>query len=163
MGGNDTLKGQAGNDTVKGGGGDDTLYGNAGDDILYGGGGNDTIIGGGGNDRINGNAGADTLKGNAGADVFEFDNSAFRGVDTVADFKKGQGDKLDLSKILSQYDPVDDALSDFVQITQVGRNSEVFVDRNGGGNNFTKIAVLLNASGLTNEDQLENQGTLITH
>ncbi len=163
-GSHDTLKGGGGNDTILGQTGNDTLLGQAGNDTLKGGGGDDVLKGNGGNDKLIGQAGADQLYGGAGADTFVFDTSNLRnnGKDTVMDFKRGQGDKLDISSILQGYDSNDDVITDFVSINQAGRNSEIFINRDGNGNDFVKIATLLNVSGLSNEQALENQGILIT-
>jgi Ca2+-binding RTX toxin-like protein len=185
LGGNDTLKGGYGNDTLFGGTGDDWLVGEAGDDIIFGGTGNDVIKGGGvvntgndwlyggdgddlfyggeGNDYIAGGNGVDTLIGNTGADVFAFDHiTAFNGNDTIEDFSLSEGDKIDIADVLEGYDPLTDAITDFVQITDNGTNSFLAVDVNGGGDSFVQIATLLNVTGLTDEEFLENNGNLVT-
>ncbi len=61
--------------------------------------GNDTITGGTANDQIYGGRGNDTLTGGAGADTFYYlyDNA---GSDTIRDFSKSQGDKIDISNLL---------------------------------------------------------------
>lgn len=96
--GNDTIKGGAGDDLVTGGSGNDSLKGDAGDDYVAGDDGNDTLDGGAGNDLLFGGAGTDTFKGSAGADTFAFDVNDSTliqaSMDTVSDFKIGQGDKL---------------------------------------------------------------------
>ena len=76
-------------------------FGN-GDDELHGGWGNDVLSGGGGDDLIHGNRGADTLTGGLGADTFVFDSKQemLRSFgDTITDFNRYQGDKIDLSRI----------------------------------------------------------------
>lgn len=122
-GGNDTLQGGAGHDTLNGGAGADKLYGGAGNDTLNGGGGHDlleggagqdTLRGGAGNDTLYGGAGADSLYGGAGADTFIFKSVSDSpatvtpatpatpvtiGYDTIHDFNRGQGDKIDLGAI----------------------------------------------------------------
>ena len=95
--GNDQLNGGDGNDTIGGGEGNDNLFGANGNDDLDGGGGNDVLYGDAGNDRIDGGAGNDTLYGGAGADTFAF--SDLGGTDRIVDFRRGQGDKIDLSGI----------------------------------------------------------------
>ncbi len=143
--GADTLNGSVFNETLYGRDGDDMLYGNDGDDILYGGG--DT----------------DTLSGGSGADVFVFESaSAFSNVDTVTDFDVSESDVIDIADLLSGYDPLTDAISDFVQITDNGTDSVLSVDANGGADNFVQVATLLNVTGLTDEDALETSGNLIT-
>jgi len=97
--GSDTLSsiehvtGSARNDTISGSG-----AGNA----LDGGRGNDNLSGGGGADTLTGGLGADELTGGAGGDRFDFNlvkESTARVQDTIADFSRVQGDKIDLSSI----------------------------------------------------------------
>ncbi|PCJ99259.1 MAG: hypothetical protein COA45_04270 [Zetaproteobacteria bacterium] len=166
------LRGEDGNDTLNGGLGDDSLYGNAGDDTLfagddddnlYGGAGNDILYGGSGSDVLNGGAGVDALYGQAGADRFVFEGAdAFSGLNQVQDFSLAEGDVLDVSDLLSVYDELTDAISDFVQITESGSDSFLYVDYDGGADNFVQVATLFNVTGLTDEDALETSGSLVT-
>lgn len=78
---------------VTGGRGADRLTGDAEDNALTGGGGRDTLTGG---------EGADMLRGNAGADRFvftSFADSTEEFADTILDFSRKQGDRIDLSAI----------------------------------------------------------------
>ncbi len=160
--GDDTLKGNNGDDFLYGGDGLDTLKGENGNDMLWGDAGDDILDGGLGNDVLYGGAGADTLTGDKNADTFVFESAtAFDAVDTITDFKTGQNDVLDVSDLISGYDPVTDAISDFIQITDNGTDSVVSVDADGGGDNFVQVATLLGATGLTDEDSLETSGNLI--
>ncbi len=140
----DHLFGTSGAETLKGLGGNDYIYGSEGDDTLYGG------------------HGADYLFGQGGADTFVFEaDSAFLQQDSIQDFSLAQGDKLDISDLISGYDPLTDAISDFVQITDSGSSSVVSVDADGGADNFVQIATLNNVVGLTDEEALETSGNLI--
>ena len=90
-----TITGNSGNNRLKGAGGGDTLVGGKG---------NDTLDGGAGNDRLIGGAGADTLIGGAGKDMFIFTSvkdstDAASGRDTIRDFSRKDGDKVDLKAI----------------------------------------------------------------
>lgn len=90
--------------TVAFGGNRNRFDGNAGNDVLSLGGGNDVARGGEGNDTITGGAGADLLAGNAGADRFVFSlpgdsTAASAGRDTIADFDRAEGDRIDLRGI----------------------------------------------------------------
>lgn len=81
-----------------------TLIGNTGRNTLDAGKGNDTLEGGTGNDKLIGGAGADKLYGGSGADVFIFKSAgdskiASAGQDTVFDFSRKDGDKIDLKAI----------------------------------------------------------------
>ncbi|MCP8893445.1 M10 family metallopeptidase C-terminal domain-containing protein [Shinella daejeonensis] len=103
-GGHDTLVGGAGHDTLNGGNGNDKIHGSTGNDVLNGGAGKDVLRGGAGSDKLYGGAGADQLYGGAGADRFIFkavseSTVGAGGRDTIFDFKRGQGDKIDLGAI----------------------------------------------------------------
>jgi len=192
-GGNDTINGGTGDDVIHGGDGADSisakghsvLYGDDGDDniwstassgdaltalvTMYGGNGSDTLTAGNyGQSVMNGGAGADTLWGAGGSTVstFTFDAAtAFDAVDTIRSgtFSSGH-DKIDISDVLDgHYDPLTDALTDFVQIQTNGSNSELFVDTTGTGTFGTAqhIATIQGVTGLTDEDALATAGTLL--
>ncbi|MBT3022062.1 MAG: calcium-binding protein [Candidatus Thiodiazotropha sp. (ex Lucina aurantia)] len=145
-----TFKGTSGNDTINGTKMSDTLDGLAGSDYLYAGDGDDVLYGG---------AGIDMLYGQAGADTFVFDDTASS--DNIQDFDLTAGDKLDISDLLIGYDPLTDAITDFVQITETSGNSYLNVDVDGGADNFVQVAYIYNETGLTDEEALETSGSLI--
>jgi len=104
-GGSDGLWGGSYNDTLYGGTGNDYLDGQAGDDLLYG---------GAGNDLLSGDVGNDTMRGGAGADFFNVGSAGYASnatsiyvdvssVDTIADFRRNQGDKIWVIGSLSDY------------------------------------------------------------
>lgn len=108
----ESLRGSALNDWMHGGGGNDTLLGGQGHDRQFGGGGSDSLAGGAGHDTLSGGAGADTLVGGGGSDrliggrgpdTFVFvapkHSPVGSGRDTIADFSREQGDKIDLSRM----------------------------------------------------------------
>jgi surface adhesion protein len=112
--------------------GADKLIGNVGDDILFGQGGNDVLSGGAGNDILVGGKGNDTLTGGAGADTFVWlkgDTNTGTGVDTVTDFKHGDGDKLDLSDLLQGNN--DTNLSSYLKLTTDSSGSTLSVSSTG--------------------------------
>lgn len=151
---NNLLNGSAQNDVLNGYAGNDTLRGSDGSDYLYGGDGDDTLSGG---------SGVDMLYGQNGADTFVFDaDSAFTNSNNIQDFSLSEGDKFDVSDLLSGYDPLADAITDFVQITESSGNSYLNVDTDGGADNFVQVAYLYNETGLTDEAALETSGNLIT-
>ena len=94
--------GKAGNDRLTMGGGDDTALGGSGLDTLAGEQGDDSLSGGAQADRLTGGLGADILQGDAGADRFVFnflaESTAILG-DTILDFHRAQGDKIELTAI----------------------------------------------------------------
>ncbi len=118
----DQLWGESGNDALLGRGGKDRLFGGEGDDRLLGGDGADRLLGLDDNDLLRGESGADELSGGSGldrliggsgpdelsgggdADTFVFTDISDSGItdltrDTITDFKRNEGDKIDLSGI----------------------------------------------------------------
>ena len=143
----------------------DTMNGTAQSQSFVGLEGGDTIMAGGGDDALYGGSGMDELYGEGGADTFMFEAiSAFTAIDNVRDFSLADGDMLDISDILEGFytNPIAQAITDFVQITDNGTNSFLAVDADGGADNFVQIATLYGQTGLTDEDGLETAGTLIT-
>ena len=138
----ETMTGTTGSQTFMGLGGDDVIYGMDGDDVLYGG------------------SGIDFLYGGDGADTFGFDD--INGTDHIQDFSIAEGDMLNISDLLEGYDPVTDAIGDFVAVTSDGHDTIISVDTDGGADNFVQIAIMHGVSGLSDVDTLENDGTLIT-
>lgn len=152
--------------------GDVKLYGEDGDDFLWGNEGNDVIVGGAGRDHMDGGLGDDILVVGAGRDrIFTQDGDSDQivynvlesssGSDVIWDFETGAGrDVLNLTDILTGYDPLTSVLSDFVYFTNVGPNTRVYVDGNGGGNNFNLLAVFMDGVPGTAQDLL-NSGNLV--
>ncbi|PCJ97241.1 MAG: hypothetical protein COA45_09880 [Zetaproteobacteria bacterium] len=119
----EAIYGLGGDDVIIGGSGNTSSYGGDGDDIVY-----DLY---GGDDIISGGDGSDQLYGGSGDDTFVF-NKGETGVDTIYAF--AEGDKIDLSDLLSGYNPLTDAIEDFIVITQVGSSTQmVAVDADGTG------------------------------
>jgi Ca2+-binding RTX toxin-like protein len=82
--------------------GDINGTGNGAANQLVGNAGNNSLSGSGGTDTLTGGEGADTLAGGSGADVFVFlsaADSTEAAPDLIADFKKGEGDLIDLSAV----------------------------------------------------------------
>ena len=150
--------------TVYGQGGSDNISGHDGNDMLYGGDGNDKIYGYWGNDTLIGGAGSDTLAGGPGTDTFVFNAADLgSGADRITDFSVTQGDKIDISNILSgHYNAATNALADFVRITTSGSNSVLSVDTSGaaGAHGWTAVATIVNVTGL-DTDVLAHSGILI--
>jgi Ca2+-binding RTX toxin-like protein len=114
-GGADTLLGGAGNDVLLGGDGADTLSGGLGDDLLVdtarnatagaivssmdGSDGNDVLVLRFGSAPFAPGEQRTTMDGQAGADTFLFDPDGGTWVDAALNFKKADGDKLDLAAV----------------------------------------------------------------
>ncbi len=97
--GDDNVNALRGNDRVFGDGGDDTLRGDGGRDRLFGGADEDRLFGGDRADDLNGGTGADRLSGGGGGDRFDYDRLAEVRGDTILDFSRAEGDRLDLAGI----------------------------------------------------------------
>ncbi len=156
--GNDFLKGENGNDTLYGGEGADRVFGDQGNDSLFGGNGNDRLYGGGGLDNLNGGAGTDTLYGgngddtlyggegrdflygDSGADTFILD---FGAVDRVRDFQLSEGDRIDISDLVTDFNPITDDINDFVEIIIRGTTrTDFYVNEDGVGNDFQQVGIV---------------------
>ncbi len=79
----------------------DVLFAFDGDDLIQAGGGDDEIDGGEGEDDIIGDLGADVMSGGAGPDTFFYSNilestKKASGRDTILDFNRLEGDRVDL-------------------------------------------------------------------
>ena len=169
------VNGTAGNDvlnanhdtgtTVNGLGGNDAISGHNGNDLLNGGDGNDKLYGYYGNDTLAGGTGNDTLAGGPGADTFLLKaGDVGTGVDNITDFSVSQGDKIDISDLLSgHYNAATNVLADFVQITTSGSNSILSVDTSGaaGAHGWTAVATISGVTGLTDEQLLITHGNLV--
>ncbi|MCB1558100.1 MAG: tandem-95 repeat protein [Alphaproteobacteria bacterium] len=177
--GNDMLNGNSGHDLLIGGAGSDSLYGGYGHDILVGGDviivdrpdgsvdyfyagidtHNDTLFGGSGNDLLIGSGGQDLMVGGSGADTYMFievDGAA----DVIYGFNTRQGDKIDLSNLLDGYDPLSDAIADFVQVTTFRGQTTISVDVDGGADNFVNV-VTVSGNIQSDLDSLISKGTLV--
>ncbi|WP_143467494.1 Ig-like domain-containing protein [Leptolyngbya ohadii] len=149
-GGNDTLRGRGRNDRMDGGAGNDRLIGGGGRDLLLGGTGNDRLLGNGGDDILTGGAGNDIMNGGGGRDMFTF-NALNEGVDQIQGFEANR-DLIDLRKIMSRSEfsgtSSFDKFQKYVQLTQVGSNTEVQIDADGSGAGiaFVTLASIQNVS-----------------
>jgi Ca2+-binding RTX toxin-like protein len=138
------------------------VLGDADADYLSGGEGNDTLYGGFGDDILVGGIGANNLYGGDGADIFAFD--AIDGlVDKIHDFQGGPGgDTLNLTNLLTGFDPLSDLLNDFVRMVQNGANQEIHVNADGDvGGAFTHLATIINGTGAADLDALLGSGHLV--
>ncbi len=122
---------------------------------------------GGSTTILNGGDGLDDLYGGEGSDHFVFENaSAFNDVDLINGFDVNDNDALDISDILSSagYNSATDAITDYLQITDSGSDSDVRVDVTGSASfgAATQIANIIGVTGLTDETTLENNGVIIT-
>ncbi len=127
---------------------------------LFGNGGNDSLQGGAGSDLLVGGQGNDTLFGGGGADIFAFIKGELS-QDTIADFDKAQGDKLDLSRLLQGAGMDKSSLvsvSKYLQLSSSGNAAVLKINVSGTGDfEFADQTITLTngwASGGMNEDLL---------
>lgn len=142
--GDDVVFGGPGNDRIRGGRGSDDIDGLEDSDFITAGGGQDTVAGGAGDDTLNGGQGFDQLTGDEGADTFTIGRTS-HGIDDILDFTPGEGDVLQLHDVLT-FDG--GSPGDFVRLSEIGSDTEVAVDGNGGGNAFQPVFTLVGATGL---------------
>lgn len=163
--GNDLLAGSRGRDVLYGDEGNDLLLGNNGNDVLNGGEGNDRLYGGRGDDLLFFGEGTDNLYGGSGRDVFKAIATESIESSKIKDFD-ARNDALDISDILTGYDPMADVLSDFVNVEASRSRATVYVDRDGQGTEDSwEQVVQMQLKGVKNinsdEDQLVNDGVLV--
>ncbi|PWI34190.1 hypothetical protein DI392_08365 [Vibrio albus] len=133
--GEDTVYGQGGVDLIYGGLGNDSLYGGDATDVLRGGPGDDYLDGGAGNDYLIGGEGNDILVGGEGIDTFIWKAEDLDGsTDTIKDFSIADGDKIDLSDILSDMSDTEvDSYLNSLSVTESanGLDSELIIEHGG--------------------------------
>ena len=99
---------------------------------------------------------------NPETDVYTFSNTDFTTPKIIENFDTGNtGDILEIAEIISGYDALTDAITDFVQLTDNGSDTIVSVDSDGGADNFVQVATLTDIIGL-DETTLETTGNIIT-
>lgn len=139
-----------------------TVSGTLGNNTLIGSYGSDIISGYDGNDVLGGHFAMDTLTGGAGDDSFMFDQNAYYGIDTITDFS-GNDDRVDISQLLTEYDPLTMAFADFVLVEESGGDTILSVDTDGtgGGHAMVQIATLSGVTGLGTADDMLAAGQLV--
>ncbi len=130
--------------------GNDVLDGGAGDDMLYGGAGDDLLIFGDGTDE---------LTGGSGSDVFAL--TLIDGmVDTVFGFDASEGDAINITDVLVGYDPLSDAITDFVLFTDNNGDTEVHINVDGSGDD-AQLAFVVDGGVGASVSELFESGALI--
>ncbi|WP_396433517.1 Ig-like domain-containing protein [Limnohabitans sp.] len=98
--------------------------------------GDDLLVGTASQNLLQGWLGNDTLTGGAGADIFRFVRGDV-GADTITNFSRGQGDKLDLSSLLwssvSSQTPLSE-LANYLNLFTQGDDAWLRVDLTGSAN-----------------------------
>ncbi|MDX8441615.1 beta strand repeat-containing protein, partial [Mesorhizobium australafricanum] len=133
--------------------GNHILYGGLGNDTLVGGTGTDTLIGGDGNDTLVAGTGNNTMIGGAGADTFVINAATWTSHgsihDLIADYHPGEGDTVDLSKVLDAVFGGSQTLADTsssVSATNDGTNVHINVTHGGS---TVEVATLTANTGIS--------------
>lgn len=142
--------GGTGDDRLSGGSANDMIAGEDGNDILLGGAGVDKIYGGNGNDILIGGYGSDILHGGFGEDVFQFDQFHAGDMDIIRDFDI-TADILDLSGLLGEFDPITEAIADFVMLATDGTGQTLKINTAGTGSDSDFVAIA-HINGLQDQD-----------
>jgi len=159
--GDDVIEAGSGHDTISSGGGNDDINSGSGDDIIYAGAGNDVISAGSGDDFLDSGFGMDIMTGGSGADTFYFGSTD--AVDTITDFSLFDDDILDITDLLTGFDPLADTLGDWANISESGSDSILSIDQDGLGAAFsmTQLVLLQSETGLGTVDDLLASGHLV--
>ena len=120
---------------------------------------NDTLHGGDGQDLLLGGDGHDILYGEEDADIFYF-RDGDSGTDTIRDFDAAEGDRIDISEFLEDYDAASDDIHDYIGTAQEGGNTYLNINPDGVGLEATTVAILEGVS--TTLDDLLDGGNLVT-
>ena len=136
--------------------------GTSGNDHLTGTISNDVMGAGDGHDVLRGGLGSDVLTGGAGMHIFKYIGS----VDTITDFQASDGDKLDLTRLVTIVDwnpperedpiPAPETLVDsYVRLIEAGGNTMVQVDVDGTSSIVVDLVELQGVAGLSLTSMLE--------
>ncbi|MEO5368302.1 MAG: type I secretion C-terminal target domain-containing protein [Magnetococcus sp. WYHC-3] len=133
-------------------GGNDLLFGSAGNDVIFGQEGNDIIGGYWGNDTLYGGSGADTFVFGQ-HEIFDFNvysivstlypTTYHDGIDTIKDFNLAEGDRLDISHVLFDYNAAADDILDFVSASEAAGNTTIRFDVDGPGTQMSPVTAII--------------------
>ena len=158
------MYGGTGHDTFYGGDDRDYMYGGDGDDLVVGEDGNDYLYGDAGSDILIDGNGYDILYGGAGRDVFVLSSSDGK-YDQIQDFTlKGiDADSLNITDLLSGFNPQTDDLSNSLTLSVVNENrSDLFFSANGTGDGWERQLIIRGSDFTgTSVDDLLNSDQLI--
>jgi hypothetical protein len=113
-----------------------------------------------GNDLISGTSGNDVYTTGTGADTVIFnllnatDSTGGNGSDTWSDFNKVEGDKIDISTLLSGQSVNNTNIGQYVTATQVGADTVISIDRDGSGISYNSTEILTLKNTTTTIDEL---------
>lgn len=110
------------------------------------------------NDLITGSAYGDTLI----YKVLAATNSGGNGADEWTNFSIAQGDKIDLHLLLSGWDHQASTLGSFIQVSTVGANTVISIDRDGAGSTFKPTTLITLDNVHTTLQELIDHNSIIT-
>ncbi|WP_106408079.1 BapA/Bap/LapF family large adhesin, partial [Acinetobacter piscicola] len=114
-------------------------------------------------DNVTSNAIEQVLELGAGADTVKFTafNDFDNQIDLWTDFSKAQGDKIDVSSLLSGQTVTDQNISQYISVVQDGSSSVIRVDLDGSGTQYNaKDLVILQNQQLNLDDLLQSHSIL---
>ena len=80
------------------------------------------------------------------------------GADLIVGFNADEGDSLDISQVLHGFDPMSDALSDFVKVDIVNDNAEIQVNKGGS---FETVAILHDTVDINIDDLITDTSAVV--
>jgi hypothetical protein len=114
--------------------------------------------------NTNGDLTATNYYGVSRADTFMLQAAALGGTNTIENFNTAQGDKIDITAVLDgHYNPVNDAIADFVSLTVSGADTLLKVDLDGTGGTYapTQIATIHGVTGLNLEALISDHHLIV--
>ncbi len=90
--------------------------------------------------------------------------TTINGSATITDFNTSQNDKIDIADLLHSYNPLTDAIADFVQLTTSGSNTLLKVDIDGAGTAHSPatIATIQGVTGLDLNTLITDHHLIVT-
>ena len=89
-------------------------------------------------------------------------NSGGNGADEWTNFSIAQGDKIDLHLLLSGWDHQASTLGSFIQVSTVGANTVISIDRDGAGSTFKPTTLITLDNVHTTLQELIDHNSIIT-
>ena len=121
------------------------------------------VLGGSAADKLYGGAGQDIFSGGKGADLFSMGVNRPGVVDIIRDFTPSQKDVLDISKMISGYDPAQHAIDHFVRLTSDPDNGKTVlqIDESGSGEQFHNAIVLESGISETVQQLIDHKNLIV--
>ncbi len=93
-------------------------------------------------------------------DGFGEDISNF--ISLFSNFSEKGGDRIDVTDLISEYDPLQDSIHDFITLQKSGKNTtKIMIDTDGGGNSYEHVGSIQYTQSLSDLDTLIDNGSII--